>query len=119
MNLLSTLLGLAGFGKAPAPTEVVGAIAGNKITFGGLRKATSSLGSFIGDFEAAIAAKNYVSAVELTIEEALEIAADVGVPYAGLAEKVIPLLFFAASHPADTNSPAMQRAAGPENVSLS
>lgn len=58
-----------------------------------LEAATGSLGSFLDAFQAALKAKNYDAATEIAVDEALIIAGDIGVPYAGLAAKVLPFLY--------------------------
>jgi hypothetical protein len=74
-------------------STVVGTVAGHTITAGNLETSVGTLGTFVTKFEAAVKAKNYESVAELTLEEVATIADDVGVPYAGIAEVVIPLLF--------------------------
>ena len=58
-----------------------------------LQAATGSLGSFLDAFQNAIKNRNYDAATEITVDEALIIASDLGVPYAGLAAKVLPFLY--------------------------
>ncbi len=48
---------------------------------------------FIGSFSAALKAKNYEASTELSIDEALSIAGDLGVPYASLASALLPLVW--------------------------
>ena len=56
------------------------------------------------------------AAAEVTLEDIAAILADAGVPYAGLVAKLIPLAIFAVAHPAPVESPAMEKAAGTDNM---
>jgi hypothetical protein len=62
-------------------------------TAGQLEQATGTLGAFLTNFSAAVKARNYDEATELAIDEALIIAADLGVPYVGIAAKILPFLY--------------------------
>lgn len=48
---------------------------------------------FLGQFEAAWRAKNYAAEAEIAVDEALKVAGDLGVPYAGLAATLLPIAF--------------------------
>jgi hypothetical protein len=79
--------------KFVSKSTVVAQVGDVTVTAGGLESAAGSLVGFISEFKAAIAAKNYRVEAELGIDEALLIAADLGVPYAGLADQIVPFIF--------------------------
>jgi hypothetical protein len=70
---------------------------GDKISAGDLESAAGTLSNFFAKYEAAVQAKNYTAEFELGIEEAVTIASDVGVPYAGLAAEILPFVFTIAN----------------------
>lgn len=63
-------------------------------------------------FMAAVHAHDWKTVTVDVLEEALTAAATFGVPGAGFALKLLPLVVFAAEHPEDTLAPAMRKAAG-------
>lgn len=92
---------ISGVAQKLAPsTKVTISIAGTTMTVGDIETATGSLGSFFTAMEAAIKAKNIETGTELTIEEAVTIASDLGLgqPWTGIASKLLPIAF------ADLNS---------------
>lgn len=63
-------------------------------------------------FMAAVKAHDWKTVGIDVLTEGLTAAATLGVPGAGLALRFLPLVIFAAEHPADVLSPAMRKAAG-------
>jgi hypothetical protein len=74
-------------------STVVTTVDGVAITAGSIESGLGTVGGFIGAFSVAWKAKNYEAEAELSIDEALSVAADLGAPYAGLGATVLPLLW--------------------------
>lgn len=64
----------------------------------------------------ALAGHRFGDAAVITTEDLATILADAGVPYAGIIKSLIPLVLYAAAHPAPVESPAMEKAAGADNI---
>ncbi len=97
MSWLSDLLAIAGGVAeklAPAATTRI-SIAGATVTVGEIETATGSLTAFFSAMQAAVKTKNLEAGAELTIEELVAIAADLGLgePFTGIAKSILPLLF--------------------------
>lgn len=86
--------------KATAST-VLTTIANRTVTVGGLMGALGTTDSFIPAMIAAVKAKNFELEAELTLSEAVAIAAAIGVPYAGLAKVLLPFLFYGVNNAPD------------------
>lgn len=68
------------------------------VTAGGVEASLGTVLGFYSAFSAAVKAKNYGAEVELGLDEALAVAGDLGVPYAGLGATLLPFLFAAINH---------------------
>jgi hypothetical protein len=70
-------------------------IAGRIVTANQLETASGSLGTFFVAFYAAVKTKNFETGVEVTLEEAVTLAADLGLgePFTSIAERILPLVF--------------------------
>lgn len=79
-------------------STVIGNVAGATVTVGGIEQSFGTLSGFYAEFAAAVKAKNYGLEAELGIDEALTIAAELGVPYAGLGATLLPFLFSAINN---------------------
>lgn len=95
MSIVSTLAdgAIAILQKFATKSTVIANIDGIAVTAGGLESAASTITGFLSAFQAAVKTKNYALEAELGIDEALVIAADLGVPYAGIAAQVLPFVF--------------------------
>lgn len=80
-------------GRFASKTTVLVTVGPAVVTAGGLEQAVGSLSGFLSAFQAAVKAKNYGLEVELGIDEAATVAADFGIPYAGLAATALPFVF--------------------------
>jgi hypothetical protein len=74
-------------------SATVAVINGTTLTAGTVESGLGTLHGFLGAFVEAVKAKNYEAVTELSIDEALSIAGDLGVPYASLASALLPLLW--------------------------
>jgi|GEM_PF-2597615 len=72
-------------------------LAGSVVTAPQLENATASLSVFFSAMSAAIKAKNFEAGAEVAIEEAVTIAADLGLgePVTGIVSALLPTLFSA------------------------
>ena len=95
MSLVSTVASAAisVLERFVAKTTVVATVGGVSVTAGALEASAATLGAFFTGLEAALKAKNYVAATEISIDEAVVIASDIGIPYAGIAVQVLPFVF--------------------------
>lgn len=76
-------------------TQVVTTVDGVTVTAGSLETAAGTLSAFLAQWQAAIKARNYAVTAELTIDEGLLIAKDIGVggiPVA-VAAALLPFIF--------------------------
>ena len=64
-------------------------------------------------FIEAVKVHDWATVATDVLTDGLTAAANLGVPYAGLALKLIPAVIWAAHHPASVESPAMEKATGP------
>lgn len=74
-------------------STVLAEVGGASVTAGGVEASLGTVVGFYAAFMAAVKAKNYAAEVELGLEEALALAGDLGVPYAGLGATLLPFLF--------------------------
>jgi hypothetical protein len=74
-------------------STVVAMVDGVAITAGSVESSLATVGGFVSAFSVAWKAKNYEAEAELTIDEALTVASDLGAPYAGLGAAILPLLW--------------------------
>lgn len=88
-------------GKVPAST--VATIGTQPVTWSDLESSTTSIAGYFQAISAAIKAKNLAVGAELSIEEALTIAADLGIgePFTGILKTVMPLLFDIINNPGE------------------
>ncbi len=77
------------------PTAAKVMIAGTSVTAGEIETATGSLATFFTVFGQAIKTKNIEAGVEISVEEAVTLAADLGFgePFTGIAKAILPLVF--------------------------
>jgi len=96
MSFLSDLVSkaLAAIRKT-LPASISVSSAGTHVTAAELEKATESLATFFRAFYSAVKAKNMDAEIELTLEEAVTVASDLGFgePFTGLAKVILPLVF--------------------------
>lgn len=99
MSLVSSAadIAISLLSKFASKSTVLTTVAGLPITAGALENGLGTLGTFAAAMSAAIKAKNYGAAFEIGAEEVATIANDVGVPYAGIAELLIPVVYNAAN----------------------
>lgn len=95
MTILSTLASAAIslLERFTTKTTVIATVVGVSVTAGELEASAGSLAAFYTDLVAAIKAKNYVAATELSVQEAVVVAADFNAPGAALAEQALPFAF--------------------------
>jgi hypothetical protein len=93
MSLLSSLASgaLSVLRIFASKSTVVSAVDGVAITAGSVESSLGTVGGFVSAFSAAWKAKNYEAEAELTIDEALTVASDLGAPYAGLGAAILPV----------------------------
>lgn len=77
---------------------VLAKVGNMSVTAGGVESSLGTILGFYSAFSDAVKAKNYASEVELGLDEALAIAGDLGVPYAGLGAALLPFLFAAINN---------------------
>ncbi|WP_020177043.1 hypothetical protein [Methyloferula stellata] len=96
MNLLSDIITLVVevAGRLVPPTTKL-TLAGTTVTAGQFEAASGSLAAFFAKLSTAIKAKSYASEAEIAIEEAVVIAADLGLgePITGIVSTLLPYVF--------------------------
>ena len=95
MSLITTIAdgAISLLQRFASKSTVLATVGGVSVTAGGLEASAATLGAFFTGLEADLKAKNYVAATEISLEEAVIIGGDVGVPYAGLAAQALPFAF--------------------------
>lgn len=79
--------------KFESKSTTVAIFDGKPLAASSVESGLGTLHGFIGSLVAAIKSKNYEETAELSIDEALSIAGDLGLPYAGLAASLLPLIW--------------------------
>lgn len=83
------------------PSSTVATVVGKSVTWSELEKSTQSIGSFFSAMSGAIKEKNLASEAEITVEEVVTIAADLGFgePFTGILKVALPFVFGAVNDP--------------------